>query len=117
VKRKEKYSYEEFLEVCRKMRFKSVKDYHERRKVDERLPYHPRLYYPEFKFSHITGRVVGKYYSYIEFLSLCSIIKFKSKKDYSKRYKAWKGMPSRPEKIYEGFKYSYITGNKYNHKS
>jgi len=106
------YTYEEFLEVCSRMQFTSRKDYLKRYRIDPKLPSLPSRRYYNFRWTTITGNSWMKdFYTYTEFLEVCSRMQFTSQKDYAKRYKEDPKLPYHPGRIYPGFKWSTITGN------
>lgn len=99
------YSFQEFLEACKKMKFLSIKDYHTRYKQDMRLPSDPPVFYGSFwvkngGWDSVTGKKYRVYYSFSTFVKVCHSRKFSGKDDYQKNYKTDKKLPSNPDKVY-----------------
>jgi len=106
------YPYHVFLQVCKKLRFTTIRDYHERHKIDPKLPRNAPRIYPGFKFSTITGITPRRreFYTYDEFKEVFKTLQFKNQEDYYSGYKEDPKLPSNPHKIYPGFKFSELTG-------
>lgn len=97
------YSFSEFLEVCKGVKFINKNDYISRYKQDPKLPSKPEKVYDDVfaKAGGWESFIVGKFYSFLEFLEVCKEMKFVSQKDYQTRYKQDERLPSCPDKVYK----------------